>query len=356
MALYLTDLDRTELEAFLASWGAPPWRAGQVLRWIYARRATGFGGMSDLPEALRARLAEEGVLRSTGILREQAGADGTRKFLVGLRDGQAVEGVLIPERRRGDRAPVGVRWTLCVSTQVGCPVRCVFCASGMDGLKRNLAPGEIVEQVLHALDLRAGAPDAGGLNLVLMGMGEPMLNPAPVRKALEILHARWGLGIGWNRITLSTIGIPGTLEALVAAGVTPNLAISLHAPNDAVRDRLVPMRKRFGVADAVAAARRWRKATGKEVTFEYVLLAGENDAPAHARELARRVAPTGCKVNLIPYNAVEGLAASSSPAARVEEFRRILEAGGVTVTVRRRRGEDIDAACGQLRRTVAEKP
>jgi 23S rRNA (adenine2503-C2)-methyltransferase len=336
----VTSLPAAELEARLAASGHPRYRARQVRDAVFRRGARSFEEMTDLPRDLRARLAEGLRIHSSRVERVQRSTDGTVKILVLLEDGRRVEAVIIPEGRRT---------TLCVSTEVGCPVRCAFCASGLEGLVRPLAAHEIVEQVLHARRLRAdeGAPPP--TNLVLMGMGEPLLNWDATSAALAALRDRAGIALGARRITLSTVGILEGMERLKSAGHPVNLAVSLHAPDDATRTRLVPLNARTGVARIVEAARRYARDTKRDVTFEYVLLEGVNDSDAQARALADHAAGAHINVNLIPFNRVEGLPFRPPAPERVEAFAGILRNRGVPVHVRRRRGADIDAACGQLR-------
>jgi len=327
-----------DLEEALSSRGVERWRARPILRWLHRRGAVGFDAMTDQGRELRAVLAREFRLFGTSVRERRAAPDGTVKFLVGLEDGGAVEAVLIPE---------GERRTVCLSSQVGCPVGCVFCASGRGGLRRSLGAGEIVEQLLHAR--AALGPEGRVTSVVVMGVGEPLLNLENVIRALRILKAPWGGGIGYHRITLSTVGILGALAALVERRVTPNLAISLHAPNDEIRGRLVPSLRGVRVADLVRAGAEYRRATGKEVTFEYVLLEGINDERRHALELGKKLRGVRAKVNVIPCNPVEGLPYRAPPPERIDRFVRALGGCGVPVTVRRRRGAEVDAACGQLR-------
>lgn len=341
----LTGLAPEEAEARFVQLGEPAYRARQVLRWAHARAARSFQEMTDLPTALRRRLAEVWTLPSVRPRRQHRSQDGTRKWVLELADGETIETVLIPE---------GARRTACISTQVGCPVGCVFCASGLEGLRRNLTAGEIVDQVLHVdRELAAGERVT---HVVVMGIGEPLLNFGPVAKALALLHAPWGRGLGYNKITLSTAGIADKIPKLVEAGVTPNLAVSLHAANGPLRRRLVPHVRRWTLEDLVAAGVEYRRATGKDVTFEYVLLAGVNDSPEDARALGKLVAKTGCKVNAIPYNPVAGLPYGAPAQEAVNRFVAALGECGVPVTVRRRRGEDVAAACGQLRIAPASGP
>lgn len=334
----LTELTLSELEERLGALGVEKWRARPILQWLYRRRAAGFEAMTDLSLGLRAELPRSFRLTRTEVREARTSPDGTTKLLVGLEDGDVIETVLIPE---GDRR------TVCISTQVGCPVRCVFCASGLQGLKRNLTAGEIVEQVLHAQ--RRLGPEERLTNVVVMGIGEPLLNFEPLVKALRILKASWGMGIGYRRITLSTVGVLGRLPELVRRKVTPNLAISLHAPNDAIRAQVVPTLKNVRLAELVRAGVEYRRATGKEVTFEYVLLEGVNDDRKHALELGKKLRGSRVKVNVIPFNRVEEVPYRAPEPGRVDRFVEALGRCGVPVTVRKRKGDEVSAACGQLR-------
>ncbi|MCC6670247.1 MAG: 23S rRNA (adenine(2503)-C(2))-methyltransferase RlmN [Planctomycetes bacterium] len=337
--VHLTDLDDAALCAVVEACGGLPFQARQLAHWIYVHGAEDLAQCRNLPAALRASLGAAGhVLRSTRRLHETASDDGTRKLLLGLADGETVETVLIPE---------GERNTLCISTQVGCPVGCVFCASGLGGVKRNLGCGEIVEQVLHGRALLA--PGARLTNLVVMGMGEPLLNLRNLLPALERIHDPAGIHLGARRITVSTSGLPERMREFAAAPHAYNLAVSLHAADDALRRRLVPT-ARAPVAAIVAAALEYFRTKGREVTFEVVLLAGVNDRPEDAAALVRVLGHQPCTVNLIPWNPVEEIAGYARPAdAQVDGFAERLRTGGVKVTVRRQRGADRDAACGQLR-------
>ncbi|OHB74435.1 MAG: 23S rRNA (adenine(2503)-C(2))-methyltransferase [Planctomycetes bacterium RBG_16_59_8] len=326
-----------ELESCLIGWGLKKFHARQILAWIHRRRVLSFAGMTDLSLDDRAILSRRLTILSSKIGRRIASSDGTEKFLICLRDGERIETALIREPGRN---------TLCLSTQVGCPIRCVFCASGMKGLSRNLDAAEIVEQFLQVS--AALAADERLNNIVLMGIGEPLLNLQHVVRALTILHAKWGAGVGYHRITLSTVGILNKIDELVATGVHPNLACSLHASNDEVRRRLIPTLQTT-VSDIVRKGLDYRAATGKDVTFEYVLLRGVNDSTEHARELSLLLRGGGCKVNLIPYNSVEGAAGRPPESDVLSAFVDILREKGVSVTVRKTKGSDIAAACGQLR-------
>ncbi|HEU4394594.1 MAG TPA: 23S rRNA (adenine(2503)-C(2))-methyltransferase RlmN [Planctomycetota bacterium] len=336
----MTALAPAELEARLAALGLPKYRARQVRDAVLRRGARSFEEATDLPRELRERLSRELRARSSAVERVQRSRDGTAKLLVLMEDGRRVETVVIPEGRRT---------TVCVSTEVGCPVRCAFCASGLEGLVRPLAAHEIAEQFLHARSLCADDGVPAPTNVVLMGMGEPLLNFDATAAALRMLRDRAGIALGARRITLSTVGILDGIERLKSEGHKINLAVSLHAPDDRTRDRIVPLNTRSGVARIVEAARRYARETGRDVTFEYVLLAGVNDSDAQAEALAGHAAGAHINVNLIPFNRVPGLPFRSPTPARVEAFSAILRRRGVPVHVRRRRGDDIAAACGQLR-------
>jgi 23S rRNA (adenine2503-C2)-methyltransferase len=321
--------------------GGRPFQARQVAHWLYRHGVDDTAQMQNVPAALRAALAARLPCRSTAVAQVERSDDGTEKLLLRLHDGQAVECVLIPE---------GERTTLCVSTQVGCPVGCIFCASGMRGVQRNLTAGEIVEQLLHA---RARLPAGRALtNLVVMGIGEPMLNLAALLPALARIHDPGGLDMGARRITVSTSGYPRQMAAFTAAGAGYNLAVSLHAADDALRRRLVPTAA-HPVRAIVAAADAHARRSGRETTYEVVLLAGVNDRPQDAQALAGLLAARPCTVNLIAWNAVPELAAAHGlrrPAReRVDAFGELLRQQGLGVTVRRSRGADRSAACGQLR-------
>ncbi|HPD17165.1 MAG TPA: 23S rRNA (adenine(2503)-C(2))-methyltransferase RlmN [Planctomycetota bacterium] len=333
---HLLGATRDDLRAWLSAQGQPAYRADQLLHWLYASEAASFEVMANLPKALRAALAQRAVAYTTRVAATRISADGTQKLLVALADGEAVETVIIPEGRRR---------TVCVSTQVGCAIGCLFCASGAGGLVRNLASGEIVEQALHAR--RAMAP-AHLTHLVVMGMGEPLMNLDALLRALGVFTAPWGLALGPRRVTVSTVGLPEGIRRLAAEGPGVNLAVSLHAADDVTRARLVPHAR--PVAQVVAAARHYLHHTGREVTFECVLVAGVNDSPADAQGLADAVGREPILVNLLPLNPAAGRGLEEPPPTRVERFVAELQRRGVRVQVRRRRGADIEGACGQLRR------
>ena len=342
----LAGLTHDELRARLADLGQPAFRARQILQWFYGpRRVTSFDGMTDLPAALRAALAAEFSLSTLACVRRLGSADTTQKFLFRLGDGQLVESVLIPASPAlyGETSD---RRTLCVSSQVGCAYGCKFCASGLDGWTRNLSAGEIVEQVLQAERLGGERVD----NVVFMGMGEPLANYDHVLKAINILNAHWGLNIGARHITVSTSGLAPQIERLAAQPLPIRLAISLHGATDAVRSQIMPVNRRYPLAELMAACRAWRAGKRLAPFFEFILIAGVNDSEDQAHALANLARPLEGKVNLIPYNDVEGLEWQRPTPEVCESFLRVLRGRGVVATLRREKGHDIAAACGQLRR------
>jgi 23S rRNA (adenine2503-C2)-methyltransferase len=342
----LGDLSRDELAAWCQAQGEEPYRADQIRKWIFGKRANDFEMMTDLPAGLRKKLAESFAIFSSHIARHQKSTDGTEKLLIELADGEKVECVLM---REDDRR------TICISTQVGCGMGCVFCASGLLGLSRNLSAGEIVEQILR-LD-RLLPPPERITNIVVMGMGEPLANLSNVLKALGALDEKGGLGLSPRRITISTVGLPEKIRELAQLGKPYNLAVSLHAPNDDLRNELVPVNRNIGIEALLAAADEFFELTGRRVTYEYVVLGGRNDGSDEARELAALLRGRNAHVNLIPMNAVSELPFHDPGAERLRKFVDALEQSGVTTTVRKRKGADIDAACGQLRlRNVTQNP
>jgi 23S rRNA (adenine2503-C2)-methyltransferase len=334
----ITDLGRGELAEWCGLHGEAPFRADQIRRWIFGKRISDFEEMHDLSKPLRSALAAEFRLFASEIVRHQVASDRTEKLLLRLADGSHIECVLMrePERR-----------TVCLSTQVGCAMGCVFCASGLLGLKRNLSQGEILEQVLR-LDRLMG-PDERITNVVVMGIGEPLANLKALLPAMETLNEKGALGLGARRITISTVGLPEKIRELAQYGKPFNLAVSLHAPNDELRNRLVPVNDKIGIDAILKVADDYLRDTGRRVTFEYVLLSGLNDGPDEAHELARRLAGRGAHVNLIPMNAVSELPFVDPSPPRTTAFVDILTDAGIAATVRKRKGADIDAACGQLR-------
>jgi len=333
----LVELERPSLEAALADLGHPRFHAGQIFRWIYRRGVTDVDAMTDLSRGLRADLASRFALTTPLVVHREKSIDGTEKFLLRLADDRAIESVFIPDTPS---------MTFCISTQVGCAMACAFCLTGKMGLVRNLTAGEIVGQVrvlADALGMREAT-----FNIVLMGMGEPLHNYDETMKALRILADPQGFHLPPRRVTLSTVGLLPALERLATEPVMPNLAISLHAPTDHQRGELVPINRKYGVEDIVAAAKTFPLKRRARITFEYVLLAGVNDSPEDARRLATLLAGVKSKVNLIPLNAAPGIPFERPSDAAVDQFARILAERGLTVSVRKSRGRDIRAACGQL--------
>ncbi len=341
----LAGLSRDELRQWFVGQGLPAWRGDQVWGWLYQRQACSFDAMTDLPKALRRRLASRLRLFSTRVAAHQQAADGTEKLLLELDDGQRVECVLLRDERE--------HRTACISTQVGCPVGCAFCASGLDGLVRNLTSGEIVEQLLR-LD-RLLETDERLSHVVVMGVGEPLANLDALLPALRRVAAPEGLGIGWRRITVSTVGLPEGMRRLAAHRPACHLAVSLHAPDDELRNRLVPVNRRIPLAAVLEAADDYFQQTGRRVTYEYVLLAGVNDQPEHARKLAVLLKGRAALVNLIPFNPVAGLRFRRPDERTVAQFADRLRRGGLNVQVRQRKGHEIEAACGQLRRGQVQR-
>jgi 23S rRNA (adenine2503-C2)-methyltransferase len=341
----LLELARNELLAWLQARGQPPLRARQLRRWVVAGRGASFHQMTDLPRVLREQLAAEFAPLGTTVVRRLSSSDGTQKLLLRLRDGNLVECVMLPERDRR---------TVCISTQVGCGMGCVFCASGIGGVVRNLSAAEILEQLLHARNL---LPDHERIsNIVVMGMGEPMANLDALLEALDTATAHDGLGIGARHVTISTVGVPVKIRRLADLGKQYHLAVSLHAPNDALRTRIVPTNDKVGLAAILEAADYFFERTGRQVTYEYVLLRELNDQPAHAAELGRLLRGRQAHVNLIPFNDVADLPYRRPAQDALNDFTAILKQHGVSVKVRKRKGADIDAACGQLRRAALAPP
>jgi 23S rRNA (adenine2503-C2)-methyltransferase len=295
--------------------------------------------MTDLPRRLREMLQDEFVPLSTRIARELVSTDGTRKLLLELHDHNVVECVLLPE---------GPRRTACISTQVGCGMGCVFCASGIGGVVRNLSSAEIVEQLIEVRNLLP--PDERLTHIVVMGMGEPLANLNALLQALALVTSPEGLGIGARHVTISTVGLPEKIRTLADMNKQYHLAVSLHAPNDELRSRIVPVNEKIGLGPILEAANYFQERTGRQVTYEYVLLRDVNDQPRHAAELTTLLKGRQAHVNLIPFNDVPGLPYRRLSREALATFQAILTEGGVSVTVRKRKGADIDAACGQLRR------
>lgn len=329
-----------QLQAWFAERGLPGYRAAQVRQWIFQKRADGFDRMTDLPKALRSQLADEFQVFTARTVEHRTADDGTEKLLLELADGERIECVLLRDEKE--------HCTICISTQVGCAMGCVFCASGLDGVIRNLTSGEIVEQMLH-LQRRLG-DDERISHVVVMGVGEPLANLDALLPALAAATAADGLGIGARRITISTVGLPRGIRRLAEQNCQYHLAVSLHAPDDELRNLLVPANRKLGIAAILAAADDYFERSGRRVTFEYVLLADLNDRPEHARRLAVLLRGRPALVNVIPYNPVSELPYRAPSAAATARFVEILREANLNVKIRYRKGERIDAACGQLRR------
>jgi 23S rRNA (adenine2503-C2)-methyltransferase len=357
----LLGLDRAALVALCRDWGEKPFRGQQLMRWVHRRFESDFDAMSDLARGFRATLAERARIEAPRPVSDHVAADGTRKWLLDVGQGNAVETVFIPEVSRG---------TLCVSTQAGCAVNCAFCSTGKQGFARNLTAAEIVGQLwlanrllgargdAAAADAEDGAPDGHDrivTNVVFMGMGEPLLNYDATLAALRIMLDDHGYGLSRRRVTVSTSGVVPMMDRL-REDQPVALAVSLHAPNDALRDELVPLNRKYPLDALMAACRRYLERAPRDfVTFEYVMLDGVNDSDAHARELLARVADVPCKLNLIPFNPFPQSGLRRSPPQRIEAFAKRLMDAGIVTTVRRTRGDDIDAACGQLAGDIADR-
>src|SRR5690242_16587001 len=347
----IKSLTREELERQFKDWNEPAFRVTQLLDWLYARRATSWNEMSNLPKALREKLRESFSLQTLELTRKQGSRDTTQKFLWRLEDGSLIESVLIPANPAlyGDASD---RHTLCVSTQVGCAYGCKFCASGLEGWKRNLGVHEIVEQVVAVERWNtANNPKAERIvnNLVIMGMGEPLANYDNLLKALKILNAPWGGGIGARKITISTSGLAPQIRKLADEPLQFRLAISLHGATDEVRAKIMPVNRKYPLRELTNACEYYQSKNGRLITFEYILIAGVNDSLDQIKPLADLARKLNAKVNLIPYNKVEDLSWERPDESTQEAFLHALEAEGITATLRREKGHDIDAACGQLR-------
>jgi 23S rRNA (adenine2503-C2)-methyltransferase len=350
----LIGMDRADMEAALAEMGEPRFRADQLFKWVYGKGVTDFEEMTNISKVARARLAERFVLTRPGISRDMASEDGTHKWLLNLGDGNEVECVHIPESDRG---------TLCVSSQIGCTLNCQFCHTGTQKLVRNLGPTEIVGQIMLARDHLGEWPTAERptiyerelSNIVMMGMGEPLYNFENVAKALKIVMDDAGIAISRRRITLSTAGVVPLIERC-GEELGVNLAVSLHASRDELRDQIVPINRKYPIAELLQACRNYPGLkNSRRITFEYVMLRDVNDSDADARELVRIIAGIPAKVNLIPFNPWPGAPYDRSTDERIEAFAEIVRNAGYPSPVRTPRGEDIMAACGQLK-SDSERP
>lgn len=341
MKINLMGSARSALVDFFAELDEPSYRAAQVLKWIHQRGVTDFEQMTDLSKPLRKRLAETAVIEGLNPSDEQVSADGTRKWLMRLADENCVETVFIPEENRA---------TLCISSQVGCSLNCTFCATGYQGFNRNLSSSEIIAQLWHVWCSLSSEDNRRPItNVVLMGMGEPLLNYDPVVAALQIMLDDYCYGFSRRRVTLSTAGVvPGIRRLLEDCPVS--LAVSLHAPNDELRSELVPLNKKYPIEKLMGVCRRYAAYDRRwRVTFEYIMLRDINDSVSHAEQLSRLLREVPAKVNLIPYNRVQGLGYERSSQEVIDRFRDVLLSNRIMTITRKTRGEDVDAACGQLR-------
>jgi len=341
----IKSLTLEELSERLAALGQPGYRAKQVMQWIYGKRVKSFAEMSDLPAGLRQQLATEFGFSGLDPIRTLGSLDTTLKYLFKLDDGALIEAVLIPASPAlyGEASD---RRTLCISTQVGCAYGCKFCASGLDGWSRNLQPGEIVDQILRVEELCGERIN----NIVFMGMGEPLANFVNLMRAIAIINAPWGVGLGARHITISTSGLAPQIKLLADQPLQVRLAISLHGATDEVRSQIMPVNRKYPVATLLEACAYYIERKKQWLTFEYILIDGVNDRIEDAAELVRVARKVKAKVNCIPYNIVEGLEWQRPSEARQDAFMAVLEAARIPATIRREKGHDIAAACGQLRR------
>jgi len=344
----LFDYDRQGLRDLFAQLGEKPYRAEQVMKWIYHRHATSFEQMTDVGKALRDKLEMACEIAPPKVLFEKQAADATYKWLLGMDGGNAIEAVFIPEATRG---------TLCVSSQVGCGLNCQFCSTATQGFNRNLATSEIIGQVWTAAKHLGNVPHQQRklTNVVMMGMGEPLLNFDNVVRAMSIMRDDLGLGLANKRVTLSTAGLVPMIDKLGEVADV-SLAVSLHAPNDELRTELVPLNKKYPIAELLAACQRYAARKPRTtITFEYTMLKGVNDKPEHARQLVKLMRKVPGKVNLIPFNTFTGTRFERSDESAIRDFQKILLDNDVLTMVRRTRGDDIDAACGQLKGQVLDR-
>jgi 23S rRNA (adenine2503-C2)-methyltransferase len=351
----VTDLTSTQIQALVAGLGEPGYRAKQLQHWTYQGLALSFDEMTELPKSFRHRLAQRVRLHSLTPTHEVTGHDGTIKTLFTLSDGKTIESTLMSY----PTAKGGTRYTICLSTQVGCPIGCPFCATGQQGFERNLTPGEIIDQVLYfAHRLQDRSDEAGAdsdkpamhvSNLVFMGMGEPLANYDAVLQAIEMLNSPQGFGLGARNMIISTAGLIPQIKRLSQEKLQIGLAVSLHASDDALRNELVPINKKYPVRQLIAACREYCETSGRRISFEYALFEGINDSVTHARSLARLLAGLNCHVNLIPSNLTDSQGFRPPTRGTTLAFQRELVRLGIACTLRQRRGLDIDAGCGQLR-------
>ena len=348
MAVNLLGLDARRLQSYCAGLGEKPFRAKQLMRWIHHAGVDEFGAMTDMSKALRDALAREAVIAAPRVLRDTTAADGTRKWLLDVGTGNAIESVFIPEEKRG---------TLCISSQAGCALECSFCSTGRQGFNRNLTAEEIIGQLWIANKSlgRGVSEDRPISNVVMMGMGEPLANFENVVTAMRLMLDDHAYGLSRRRVTLSTAGLVPGIDRL-REECPVSLAVSLHAPHDALRDELVPINRKYPIKELLAACQRYIEVAPRGyVMFEYVMLSGVNDSVDQARALAALVKGVPCKVNLIPFNPFPGIRYQRSSPEAIDRFRDVLMHAGLIATVRKTRGEDIDAACGQLAGQVQDR-
>jgi 23S rRNA (adenine2503-C2)-methyltransferase len=359
----LLDFNLPQLTDWLISQGEKPFRARQVFHWIHQRGEGDFAQMTELAKSLREKLVQNACVEAPAVKADKTSADGTRKWLFDVGVGNGIETVFIPEGTPGcgdadvDEDSPRYRGTLCISSQVGCALECTFCSTGRQGFNRNLTVAEIIGQLWHAVRelKKAGWGERPVTNVVMMGMGEPLANFENVATALDIMLDDHAYGLSRRRVTVSTSGIVPAMDRL-AERCPVALAVSLHAPNDALRDEIVPINKKYPLKELLAACRRYLEHAPRDfITFEYVMLAGVNDTPEHARQLVELVKDTPCKFNLIPFNPFPDSGYRKSAGDAQRAFREILQQAGYVVTTRKTRGDDIDAACGQLAGQVADK-
>ena len=352
MPVNLLDFDMDGLVAWFATMGEKPFRARQVMRWVHREGCADFAQMTDVAKSLRARLERDAAVVAPQPIRDAISTDGTRKWLLDVGNRNAVEAVFIPEARRG---------TLCISSQAGCALDCSFCSTGKQGFNRNLTAGEIVGQLWLANRLLGAVADPDGegerviSNVVMMGMGEPLANFDNVVTALQVMLDDHAYGLSRRRVTVSTSGIVPAMDRLRDACPVA-LAVSLHAPNDGLRDKLVPINQKYPLKELLAACNRYLERAPRDfITFEYVMLEGVNDHDSHARELVAIAREVSCKYNLIPFNPFPNSGYRRSSPERIRRFSRILADAGIVTTTRKTRGDDVDAACGQLAGQVLDK-
>ncbi len=350
----------TRMQALVSGLGEPGYRAKQLQHWIYQRLAVSFDEMTDLPKAFRSRLAQGAQLHSLTPAHQAVGRDGTVKALFALSDGKTIESALMPHPAAGG----GTRHTICLSTQVGCPIGCPFCATGQQGFERNLTPGEIIDQVLYfarrlrdrsdEADMEPHAPAGRIGNLAFMGMGEPLANYDAVLQAVGMLNSPQGFGLGARSMTISTAGLIPGIKRLGREKLQLGLAVSLHAGDDALRDELVPVNRRYPLRQLIDACRQYCETSGRRISFEYALFAGINDSTGQARSLAGLLSGLNCHVNLIPSNLTGSQRFRPPDHSTILAFQRELKRQGIACTLRQKKGLDIDAGCGQMRSRLAK--